>query len=71
MVEAMAPLRVLAVGPEEQTASIRLLRRFSDQDLTMTDAVGLYLSKALHVGTIWSTDFHLGFTGVPLAIGDG
>jgi predicted nucleic acid-binding protein len=69
MIEALTPLQVLAVGPEEQAAGIRLLRRFSDQDLTMTDAVGLHLSTALHVQTIWSTDYHLGLTGVSLVIG--
>ncbi|HZL65183.1 MAG TPA: PIN domain-containing protein, partial [Thermoleophilia bacterium] len=40
MIEAMTPLRVVAVGAEEQAAGVGLLRRFSDQDLTMTDAVG-------------------------------
>ena len=71
MVEAMIPLRVLAVGPAEQAAGIGLLRRFSDQDLTMTDAVGLHVSTRAEVATIWSTDFHLGLTGVPLVIGRG
>jgi predicted nucleic acid-binding protein len=71
MIEAMTPLRVLAVGPEEQAAGTHLLRRFSDQDLTMTDAVGLHVSTAHQVRTIWSTDFHLGLTGVPLVIGRG
>jgi predicted nucleic acid-binding protein len=69
MVEAMAPLRVLRVGPEEQAAATALLRRFSDQDLTMTDAVGLHVSATNGVRTIWSTDRHLGLTGLPLVIG--
>lgn len=71
MIEAMTPLRVIAVGAEEQAAGIGMLRRFSDQNLTMTDAVGLHVSTAHRVGTIWSTDFHLGLTGVPLVIGCG
>ena len=71
MIEAMTPLRVLAVGPAEQAAGTDVLRRFSDQDLTMTDAVGLHLSTAREVDSVWSTDFHLGLTGVPLAIGRG
>lgn len=62
MIEAMTPLTVIAVG---------VLRRFSDQDLTMTDAVGLHVSTTLHVQTVWCTDFHLGLTGVPLVIGRG
>ena len=68
MIEAMTPLHVIAVGTEEQAAGVGLLRRFSDQDLTMTDAVGLHISMTHRVGVIWSTDFHLGLTGVPLAI---
>jgi predicted nucleic acid-binding protein len=69
MIEAMSPLRVLGVGPAEQTAGVRLLRRFSDQDLTMTDAVGLHVCTAHGVKSVWSTDVHLGLTGVPLVDG--
>lgn len=71
MIEAMTPLRVVAVGPAEQAAGVALLRRFSDQDLTLTDAVGLHLGAVLGVRSIWSTDFHLGLTGMPLVIGHG
>jgi predicted nucleic acid-binding protein len=71
MIEVMTPLRVLAIGPQEQAAATALLRRFSDQDLTMADAVGLHVSAQKRVGTIWSTDFHLGLTGVPLVLGRG
>ena len=41
MIELLAPLTILPVGPKEITAAKVLLRRFSDQDLTMADAVGL------------------------------
>ncbi len=71
MIEALTPLRVIAVGAEEQAAGVGLLRRFSDQDLTMTDAVGLHISTMHRVGSMWSTDFHMGLTGVPLVIGRG
>jgi predicted nucleic acid-binding protein len=71
MIEAMTPLRVIAVGAEEQAAGVGLLRRFSDQDLTMTDAVGLHISMVHRVDVIWSTDFHLGLAGVPLVVGKG
>lgn len=69
MIEAMTPLTVVAVGPQEQAAAVDLLRRFSDQDLTLTDAVGLHVAKARRVRSIWSTDFHLGLSGVPLVTG--
>ena len=68
LVESMSPLRVEAVGPKEQSAGTRYLRKFSDQDLTLTDAVGLHFMKELRLKACWSTDFHLGLTGVPLAI---
>lgn len=71
MIEAMTPLRVLAVGLAEQAAGTEVLRRFSDQDLTMTDAVGLHLCTARDIERVWSTDFHLGLTGVPLVTGRG
>src|SRR5438477_12857359 len=37
MIEDMTPLTVASVGAREQTAATDLLRRFSDQDLTLTD----------------------------------
>ncbi len=71
MIEAMTPLEVVAVGPGEQAAAVALRRRHSDQDLTVTDAVGLHLAVSRHVQAVWSTDSHLGLTGVPLVIGRG
>jgi predicted nucleic acid-binding protein len=68
MIEAMEPLRVLGVGVEEQRSGSEILRKFSDQDLTLTDAVGLHVLSAQSLGVCWSTDFHLGITGVPLVI---
>lgn len=71
MVEDMTPLGILPVGPAEQAAAAAVLRRFSDQDLTLTDGVGLHLMKQHRIRHCWSTDFHLGLTGVPLAIDRG
>lgn len=68
MVEAMTPLTIAAVGAREQRGGMEILRRFADQRLTLTDAVGLHLIKEHGVGVCWSTDFHLGLTGVPLVI---
>jgi predicted nucleic acid-binding protein len=69
MIEAMTPLTVVAVGSQEQAAAVDLVRQFSDQDLTLTDAVGLHIAKARRVRSVWSTDFHLGLSGVPLVTG--
>ncbi len=68
MVESMAPLRVIGVGAREQRTGTELLRKYSDQALTMVDAVGLHVMEGRQIKTCWSTDFHLGLTGVPLVI---
>ncbi len=66
MIEDMKPLDVLPVGGPEIAAGATLLRRFSDQDLTIADAVGLHLMSARRIKSCWSTDRHLGLTGVAL-----
>jgi predicted nucleic acid-binding protein len=68
MVEAMTPLSLVAVGKSEQRAAAEILRRFPDQPLTLADAVGLHMMDERRIGHCWSTDFHLGLTGVPLVI---
>src|SRR5687767_3019444 len=42
MVEAMTPLKILPVGSREQQGGTKIVRRFADQRLTLTDAVGLF-----------------------------
>jgi predicted nucleic acid-binding protein len=68
MLEDMTPLNVETVGASDVGEAARLIRRFSDQDLTLADAVGLHLMKARRIRSCWSTDFHLGLTGVPLVV---
>ena len=71
MIEDMRPLTVASVGPKEVTGATKVLRRFSDQDLTLADAVGLHLMHDRKLHSCWSTDRHLGLTGVPLVINAG
>ena len=68
MIEDMKPLAILPVDRPELAAGAALLRRFSDQDLTLADAVGLHLMGAQRIKSCWSTDRHLGLTGIPLVI---
>lgn len=68
LIDAMTMLTVASVGPGEQRGATDLLRRYSDQNLTLADAVGLFVMKERGVANCWSTDRHLGLTGVPLAI---
>jgi predicted nucleic acid-binding protein len=70
MVEVMTPLEIVAVGRREQAAGVEVLRRFSDQRLTLVDAVGLHLMEVRKVKSCWSTDRHLGLMGVPLVVHD-
>lgn len=68
MIESLDPLEILPVGANDIDKAIVILRKFSDQTLTLTDAAGLATMKARRTRTCWSTDFHLGLTGVPLLI---
>jgi predicted nucleic acid-binding protein len=68
MIEDMQPLEVVPVSAAEQAGAVTLMRRYADQDLTLADAVGLYLMRARKIKQCWSTDFHLRLTGVSLVI---
>ncbi len=68
MIDEMRFLTVAAVGRREAAGASSLLKRFVDQALTLTDAIGLFLMIERKVGLCWSTDFHLGITGVPLVV---
>lgn len=68
MVEEMPFLAVTTVGSREIADASRMLRRFSDQALTLADAVGLCLMNERKIGRCWSTDFHLGLTGATLVV---
>src|SRR5437867_13353571 len=49
LIETLSPMSVLAVGSDEQAGGVRLLRRFSNQDLSLTDAVGLHVMQAQRI----------------------
>ncbi len=68
MIQAMRPLRICAIGATEQRAATAVLKRFSDQPLTLADALGLHVMAARNVRACWSTDRHLALTGVQLVI---
>jgi predicted nucleic acid-binding protein len=46
----------------------RLVKRFADQKLTLADAHGLAIMAERRSAACWSTDRHLGLTGVALAV---
>ncbi|MDP8983209.1 MAG: PIN domain-containing protein [Acidobacteriota bacterium] len=61
-------LTIHAFDAGELAKSGAMVKRFSDQKLTLADAHGLVLMNERRSATCWSTDRHLGLTGVPLAI---
>lgn len=68
LIEDLTPLGVVGVGSAEHAGGIQVLRRYSDQDLSFTDAVGLHVMKAHRINECWTTDRHLGLTGVSLVV---
>lgn len=70
LIEDLKPLEIAPVGELEQIGAAKLLRKFSDQDLTMTDATGLHVMQTQKIKRCWSTDFHLSLTGATLAINE-
>ncbi len=61
-----APLMLLGFGRDEFEQAAQLIRRFSDQALTLADAHGLVAMRERGISVCWSTDRHLTLTGVSL-----
>lgn len=68
LIEVLKPLKVAPAGSAELAGAARVLRRFADQDLTLTDGLGLHLLQTQRIARCWSTDFHLGLTGATLVV---
>ena len=68
MVESIDTLRLIPTDARAIEAATKLMRHFSDQDLTLVDAVGLHAMDTRKTGVCWSTDRHLAITGAKLAI---
>jgi predicted nucleic acid-binding protein len=66
---AALPGLIVQAFDEAELSKIRLvLSRFTDQNLTLADAHGLVVMSDRRSRTCWSTDRHLGLTGVALAV---
>ncbi len=61
-------LKIHSIGKEEVERGTHVLRRYSDQTLTLVDAVGLQLMEQLKVKICWGTDRHLKLGGKRLVI---
>ena len=61
-------LTILGFGATELTRSADLVRKFSDQCLTLADAHGLNILSERRIKTCWSTDRHFTLTGAVLVL---
>jgi predicted nucleic acid-binding protein len=66
--EALPGLTVRGFDAAEVTKAGRIVKRFSDQGLTLADAHGLAIMKERRIGSCWSTDRHMGWDGASLVI---
>lgn len=62
-IESLSVLKTIPADNGLLQAGTKVLRQFSDQDLTLVDACGLYLLKQNTQWKNWSTDRHLALTG--------
>jgi predicted nucleic acid-binding protein len=66
--ELLPKVTVQEFDKGELAITRQILHKFSDQDLTLADAHGLAVMSARRTKICWSTDPHMGLTGVRLAI---
>ena len=67
-VQELPALTIRPFDSSELAKVARLVKKFSDQQLTLADAHGLALMSERRVSTCWSTDRHLGLTGATLVM---
>jgi predicted nucleic acid-binding protein len=67
-VDSLPALTVQPVDGTELSKSRRMLASFDDRNLTLADAHGLAIMKDRRCAVCWSTDRHMGLTGVSLAV---
>ena len=67
-IDVLPGLTIRGFDATELTKTGSIVKKFSDQDLTLADAHGLAIMRELRIGCCWSTDRHLGLDGVSLVI---
>ncbi len=68
LIKALPQLAIQGFDSTELAKASLLVKRFADQKLTLADAHGLAIMAERRTAICWSTDRHLGLSGVPLAI---
>jgi predicted nucleic acid-binding protein len=67
-IDALPELMIRPFDEVELAKAARVVKKFSDQDLTLADAHGLAIMRERRIVCCWSVDRHLGLDGVPLVI---
>jgi predicted nucleic acid-binding protein len=67
-INVLPQFTIQAFDAVELAKAARVVKKFSDQKLTLADAHGLVIMAERRTVSCWSTDRHLGLSGVPLAI---
>jgi predicted nucleic acid-binding protein len=67
-ISVLPQFAIEAFDAVELAKAARVVKKFSDQKLTLADAHGLVIMAERRRVSCWSTDRHLGLSGVPLAI---
>ncbi len=67
-IEALPNLIVRGFDGLDLPGVTRIIKKFSDHNLTLADAHGLAIMRERRIGSCWSTDRHLGLDGVPLVV---
>lgn len=65
-IDAVPSLMIRPFDETELAKAVRVLKKFSDQNLTLVDAHGLAVMRERQIRSCWSTDRHLTLYGVPL-----
>ena len=66
--DALPGLTIRAFDSDELVKTSQLVKKYVDQKLTLADAHGLAVMRERRTTSCWSTDRHLGLTGVRLAL---
>ncbi|HTS48115.1 MAG TPA: type II toxin-antitoxin system VapC family toxin [Bryobacteraceae bacterium] len=67
-IQELTDLDICPFDQREFTRTLPVVKKFSDQKLTLADAHGLSILSARRIKTCWSTDRHLGLTGATLVM---
>jgi predicted nucleic acid-binding protein len=65
-IQELPNLEIRAFDGQDLIKASLVIRKFSDQSLTLADAHGLVIMSFRRIKTCWSTDRHLGLTGASL-----